>query len=260
MGQSCSLLSVAPDAPLASSSTVSLVEVSPSMEMRLKLVSAVLDEELLEQRGFGSGVGAEIDEHGGMGRWNLPDCELGMNHACTFGDAGDPHLSTIDLDGGMGGLGPRVGGHDRGGDARKMLCCIADRFSQRRKRRADFLDGKGHADDPGGGGKDRLWCATEGLRGSIAALLRGGDARISGGAVGIAGVDKHGVDAAAVRGQMAAIDEERRSLDLVGGVERGGGRGLRRDDGGEIGAAAGFNAGPHGSPQKSTGQRGRLCP
>ena len=91
---------------------------------------------------------------------------------------------------------------------------------------------------------------------ACAALLRSGDAGLAGGAVGVACVDEHGVDAAAVGGEMAAIDEQRRGLDFVCGVERGGGGGLGRDDGGEIGAATGFDAGAHGSPEKSTGQGG----
>ena len=105
-------------------------------------------------------------------------------------------------------------------------------------------------------GKTACGAQSNASRGGITALLGRRDARISGGAVGIAGVDEHGVDAATVHGQMPAIDEERCSLDLVGGEECGGGRSLRRDDRGEIGAAAWFNAGTHGSPQKSTGQRG----
>src|ERR1700756_1220799 len=55
---------------------------------------------------------------------------------------------------------------------------------------------------------------------------------------------------------MAAADDERRSLDFFRREERGGSRRIGRDDGGEIGATAGFDAGAHGPPEKSTRQGG----
>jgi len=64
------------------------------------------------------------------------------------------------------------------------------------------------------------------------------------------------VNAAVVGGEMAAIDVERRGLNFVCGEERCGGRGLGRDDDREIGASTGFDSGAHGSPEKSTRQRG----
>src|SRR4051794_3354274 len=90
----------------------------------------------------------------------------------------------------------------------------------------------------------------------MAALLGGRDAEVAGGAVGVPRIDQHGVNPAGVGGQMAAIDVERRGLDFVRCEERGGGRRFGRDDSGKIGAATRFDAGAHGSPEKSAGQGG----
>ena len=90
----------------------------------------------------------------------------------------------------------------------------------------------------------------------MAALLCGGDPRLAGGAVGIARIDKHGVDASAAGGEIPPVNDQWRGLDFVAGVERSSGGGLRGNDGGEIGAATRFDAGAHGSPEKSTGQGG----
>jgi hypothetical protein len=102
---------VAPLAPEASSSTVSLVEVSPSTEMRLKLSSMALASTPAARRAQWR-VGEDVDQHGGVGN------ELGVDHARALADAGDAHFALRSLvaspsfEAGEGGFLHGVGGEN----------------------------------------------------------------------------------------------------------------------------------------------------
>ena len=82
-----SLILRAPDAPLASSVTVSLVEVSPSTVMELKVRVDHGAQRARKQRGRNVGVGGEKAEHGG---------HIGLNHPRAFGAAEDANLFAVD--------------------------------------------------------------------------------------------------------------------------------------------------------------------
>ena len=69
-----------PSFPEAISSTVSLVEVSPSTEIELKLWSTAILQRALERDRIERGIRHHEAEHGG---------HVGMNHARAFGDADD---------------------------------------------------------------------------------------------------------------------------------------------------------------------------
>ena len=113
--------------PLASRRTVSLVDVSPSMEMELKLASTAVVEHGVEVLGAGGEVGEEVDEHGGVRR-----TELGADHAGALGAAEEADGLAVDFEGGVGDFEFGVGGEDGGGEGFgvRRACCRA-----RRRRR-----------------------------------------------------------------------------------------------------------------------------
>ena len=102
---------VASLAPEASSSTVSLVEVSPSTEMRLKLTSMDWLQVAGQHGWFDGCVGQDVDQHGGVGH------QLRVNHARALAQGGNANFAwlavrTGNLNPGEGGLFHRVGGQD----------------------------------------------------------------------------------------------------------------------------------------------------
>ena len=93
----------AADRPVAKTSSVSLVEVSPSMVMALKVSSTAGIERGAQRLRLDGRVG---EEKGEQGR------HVGRDHAGALGDAVDGDLDPVDLGLARGELGIGVGGHD----------------------------------------------------------------------------------------------------------------------------------------------------
>ena len=79
-GQDVAPPGVTPDAPEASSSTVSLVDMQPSESTRSKVTRVAARRASSSSAGVGDGVGGEDDEHGR---------EPGREHARALGHATD---------------------------------------------------------------------------------------------------------------------------------------------------------------------------
>ena len=91
-------------APVANSRQVSLVEVSPSMVMQLKVVCTCLRQQALQRRLRDGRVGEDEAEHGR---------HVGRDHAGALAEAVDDDRHATDLDRARRELGVGVGGHDR---------------------------------------------------------------------------------------------------------------------------------------------------
>ena len=89
--------------PVAKRSKVSLVEVSPSMVMALKVSSTARIERVAQRLRLDRRIGEEKGEHGR---------HVGRDHAGALGDAIDGDLDAVDLGLARGELGEGVGGHD----------------------------------------------------------------------------------------------------------------------------------------------------
>ncbi len=116
-----------------------------------------------------------------------------------------------------------------------------------------FCGRQRHADDAGGGWEDFLRAAGEDAGGGIAGGAGGVEAGLAGGAVGVAGVDGHDAHFAPGGAQVLLVHDEGRGDDAVGGEGRGGAGWRVGDDEGEVGAAAGFDAGFDGAEAESAG-------
>ena len=101
-----------PAAPLANTASISLVEVSPSTETRLKLLSTARFKAL--RSAFADRRVRRNDQESSVAM-------SGMNHPRTFGHAGDLHHPVAQFDASGGAFRPGVGGHDRFGDVETGL-------------------------------------------------------------------------------------------------------------------------------------------
>ena len=85
-----------------------------------------------------------------------------------------------------------------------------------------------------------MWVAAKELACLRATLLRRKNARLAGGAVGIAGIDQHDAQAMLAAFQMALSHDQRRGDYFVAGEHSGRGGRLVGHRAGKIGITAGF--------------------
>ncbi len=96
-----------------------------------------------------------------------------------------------------------------------------------------------------------MWVAAEDFAGACAALLRCGDAGLTGGAVGIPGIDQGDAKAVLAALQVALSDDQRGGNHFVAGEHGGGGSRLVRHRAGKIRVPAGFQTGAYGGKREA---------
>ena len=163
-----------------------------------------------------------------------------MDHARALGDSGNTNGYSFYFEVCRGNLRPGVGGHDGAGHLLQVTCGGAQGSMQCGEGGGQLFDRKGHADDAGRRGEDGMRVTAEERACAGAALLRGGNAGLTGGAVGIAGIDQRDAETMLTAFQVALADDQRRGDYFVAG-EHGGGCGrLVGHRAGKIRIAAGF--------------------
>ena len=204
-------------------------------------------------------VGEEVDEHGGVGWEPGLDgwAELGVDHACALGGTEEADLCAFDVDDGSGDLHAGVCGEDGRGEGFGVGWRLAEGGGDVRHGGEDFGGGEWDADDAGGGREDLVEDAAEGLGGGDAGLAAGVDAGFAGGAVGVAGVDEDDGDSASGGLEVVSADGDRGGDHLVPGEHGGCGGAPGGESYGEVGVAAGLDAGPNGPPEEAARQFGR---
>ena len=93
--------------------------------------------------------------------------------------------------------------------------------------------------------------AAEDRSGTGAALLRGKDAGLAGGAICIAGIDQSDAEVMLTAFQVPLSDDQRRGDHFVAGEHGGGGRRLVGYCAGKIRFTASFDAGAHGGEREA---------
>ena len=198
--------------------TVSLVEVSPSTEMRLNECSTASSTQACSVGLVDARVGRDEAKHRG---------HVGMDHARALGHAADRDLAAVDLEAHGVFLAPRVGGHDRLG---RFDAAFRRQVSPRPCRCPCALSAIG----------SRLPMRpveqTSHSRGLVFVILRGvldhrlgiGDSAHAGAGIGAAGIDHHAANLPVAR--VPHRDLDRRGLDQIGRERRGDFRRDIRDD------------------------------
>ena len=150
-----------PHAPEASSSTVSLVEVSPSTEMRLKLTLDGGTEIGIQIGGLDRRVSQNVNQHRRVRH------KLRMNHAGAFAEGGNADLARCAI--APAPIQPREGDllHGIGGEdglcglLRSGSCSVPSDAARSGSDGDEFFRRQRHADDAGRRWKDLFRAATE---------------------------------------------------------------------------------------------------
>jgi len=122
--------------------------------------------------------------------------QLRVNHARAFAESGDANLlrravGAGDFDAGEGGLLHGVGGEDGVGDLKEAIGLSAQGCGKGGHRVNELVGRQRDTDDAGGRWKDLIRAAGEDAGGGSAGSVGGIEASLTGGAVGVAGVDGH---------------------------------------------------------------------
>jgi hypothetical protein len=125
-----------------------------------------------------------------------------------------------DFQAGEGGFFHGVGGENGLGDLLEVVELRAQGCYQGGQRRDQLFGRQRDADDAGGGGKDLSGRTLEERAAAAQVASGGGQAGLTRGAVGVAGIDGHHAYAAARCAQMLLVDNDGRGSDQVGGEER----------------------------------------
>ena len=223
-----SVISSLPAAPLASTSTVSLVLWQASTTSALKLLLTAVWQRARERRGRDGDVGGEHREHRGHRR---REHRRALGHAADGRGAADRRASTVC----SRGLGHGVGGHHRLGGGGATGGVGGELRAELRHARLDRVHRHRDADEAGLAHEHVGGRAADGLRGELAHAQRVGAALLPRRRVGVAGVEDHRGGAAV--GEVAATDLHRRGGDQVAGEHAGGGdrRAVDGRDHGEVG-------------------------
>ena len=152
-----------------------------------------------------------------------------------------------------GGLLHGIGGEDRLGSLVEVAVFGAERCGKSGQDGDELFRGQRDADDAGGRWKNLFRAAAENAGGGGAGGAGGAETGLASGTVGIAGVDGDNAHAAAGGAQMLLVNDEGRGDDAVRGEGRGSAGRRVRDNEGEVGAAAGLQAGLDGAKAESAG-------
>jgi hypothetical protein len=208
---------------------------APEASSHRDAVEADLDGRLqvaVQNRRLDGRVGQDVNQHGGVRN------QLRVNHASPLAEGGDANFFPIYLQPCEGGLLYGIGSHDRLGGLLEVVEVSAQMGGQAGQRGDDFFSRQRNADDAGRGGENLFRAAGEKLSDGLA----GGASRIqpglTGGAVGVAGVDGHGAQLASGSSQVLLVEDQRRGGDAVGSIGCGGADRLVGHDEGKVGVAA----------------------
>ena len=234
--------------PVAKTSSVSLVEVSPSMVTQLKVRSALSATSALQRRGRDRCVGEDEAQH---------RRHVGLDHAGALAEAVDHDIAAVDPGGARRQLGEGVGRHDR------ARCCVPGvglGLAGELAEQVGELAGVERLADDAGRGNEHLagWAADRRCR-RIGRYDHRFHALLAGEGVGVAGVDDERPRFALAQAEGAPVDGRRARL---GAGQNAGDFGAWRQHGEQqVGAAlvadAGFGRGKaHARNFRHVGQRG----
>ena len=216
-----------PEAPEASSSTVSLVDWQPSESIRSKVVAVAARSTPSSVPGCHDGVRGDDDQHGGQG---------GREHAGALGHAADgPAVALDDRD-----LVDRVGGLD--GDRRSLATVGVERTAAAATPARTLSMGSSSPISPVEQTTTSCGGDVEHLGDLLGRRVGVGETLGAGAGVGSPGVEHHRVDATVERGlprpgdrgRLDPVAREDRSRVVVGSVV---------DDEGEIRRTGGLETG-----------------